>query len=502
MKNILSLSSKEAKEFFLKEESYFNGDLPSYFKFDCLLREISNELKDHKLSDYYNPNLKPHDCEDVNYTLITNKDGRYAWRPLQLIHPAFYVYLVSIITDKNNWKYIKERLRSLMEKSDRIKCESLPVISPVYKKDKASQIIHWLEEVERKSIIHSLKYDYLFHTDIVDCYGAIYTHSISWALHDKDIAKQRRNDKNLIGNIIDRQLQEMSNGQTNGIPQGSVLMDFIAEMVLCYVDSLLTDNIKKCRNISRKDYKIIRYRDDYRIFSNNPQVAEQIIKELTDILNDFGMKINSAKTHGINDVVHSSIKPDKLFWIVNENQYENLQNELYSISVFSQKYPNSGTVSRLLQLFYDKISKLSKKDIKTNIKVLISIATDIAYKNPRTYPIISAILSKLTDFLPKKGKETIIKKIINKFKKLPNTGIMQIWLQRVTIKTSDDFDYSEKLCNKVIDNEVVIWNSDWLQQNLKNIIDSHDLIDEKILEGLGAVIGDKEVSLFDRQAYY
>lgn len=460
MKNILSLSAKEAKEFFLKEESYFNGDLPSYYKFDCLLREISNELKDRRLSDYYNPNLKPHDCEDVNYTLITNKDGRYAWRPLQLIHPAFYVYLVCVITDKNNWKYIKERLRYLMEKSDRIKCESLPVISSVFKKDKASQIIHWLEEVERKSIVHSLKYDYLFHTDIVDCYGAIYTHSIPWALHDKEIAKQRRNDKNLVGNIIDRQLQEMSNGQTNGIPQGSVLMDFIAEMVLCYVDSLLTAKIKKCKNISRKDYKIIRYRDDYRIFSNNPQIAEQIIKELTDILNDLGMKINSAKTHGINDVVHSSIKPDKLFWIVNEHQYENLQNELYSISVFAKEYPNSGTVSRLLQTYYDKISKLSKKDIKTNIKVLISIATDIAYKNPRTYPIISAILSKLTDFLPKRGKELIIKKIIAKFKKLPNTGIMQIWLQRITIKTNSDFDYSEKLCNKVVNNDIIIWNSD------------------------------------------
>jgi len=156
----------------------------------------------------------------------------------------------------------------------------------------------------------------------IDCYGAIYTHSIPWALHDKDVAKKKRGDKTLIGNIIDWQLQAMSNGQTNGIPQGSVLMDFIAEMVLCYVDSLLTDKIKKCKNISRKDYKIIRYRDDYRIFSNNPQIAEQIIKELTDILNDLGMKINSAKTHGINDVVHSSIKPDKLFWIVNENQYE------------------------------------------------------------------------------------------------------------------------------------------------------------------------------------
>jgi hypothetical protein len=37
--------------------------------------------------------------------------------------------------------------------------------------------------VEQKSIELGLEYDYIFHTDIVDCYGAIYTHSISWAIH-------------------------------------------------------------------------------------------------------------------------------------------------------------------------------------------------------------------------------------------------------------------------------------------------------------------------------
>ena len=40
--------------------------------------------------------------------------------------------------------------------------------------------------------------------------------------------------------------------------------------------------------------------------------------------------------------------------------------------------------------------RLKKKEIKSDIiKVLISIITDIAYENPRTYPHTSAILSKL-----------------------------------------------------------------------------------------------------------
>lgn len=498
MRNVLALSAKDAKKFFLKEESYFNFDLPPYFKFDGLLDSIAKQINNKKLSDFYNTSSKPYDFEDVNYTLITNKDGRYAWRPLQLIHPALYVYLVNEITEQNNWDYITKRLNSLIKKSSGIKCESWPVISNYYKKDKAEQIAHWSEEVERKSIIYSLEYDYLFHTDITDCYGSIYTHSIPWALHDKAVAKKERDNKKLIGNIIDCQLQAMSNGQTNGISQGSVLMDFIAEIVLCYVDSLLAEKIKK---LKKTNYKIIRYRDDYRIFSNNPQMAEQIIKELTDILNDFGMKINSSKTKGINNVVHSSIKPDKLSWMVDEKKYDDLQSELYAISLFAQNFPNSGTVVKLLKEYYDKIAGLSKKDIKNNIKVLISIATDIAYKNPRTYPIVSAILSKLIDFISKTEKDQVIRRILNKFKKLPNTGIMQLWLQRITIKTDGSFDYSEKLCKKVVDKSVFVWNSDWLNANLKNVINWYNLVDKKVLEGLGAVISNEEVSLFDKQEH-
>ena len=495
MKNVLSLSAKEAREFFLKEESYFNFDLPPYFQFNDLLGKISKQLGNKKLSDFYNQNKKPQDIEDVNYKLITNKDGKYAWRPLQLIHPALYVYLVHTITEQKNWENIKNRLNKLIKDSRGIKCVSLPIVSSSYKKNKAAQIIQWSNEVEKQSVINSIEYDYLFHTDITDCYGSIYTHSISWALHDKVKAKKEKSNKNLIGNVIDWQLQAMSNGQTNGIPQGSVLMDFLAEIVLYYVDSLL---INKISNLKKSDYKIIRYRDDYRVFTNNPQTAEQIIKELTNILNDFGMKINSAKTNGINNVVHSSVKPDKLHWIENKNNHLDLQDILYSISLVSHKFPNSGTVVVLLKDFYDKIIVLSKKDVKNNIKVLISIVTDIAYKNPRSYPIASAILSKLIDFLPTREKEHIINKILSKFKKLPNTGIMQIWLQRITIKLVNNYSYSEKLCNKITDKNVVIWNSDWLNKNLKNIINSYNLINNDTLKKLGAVISNEEVELFDR----
>ncbi|MEL7601276.1 MAG: RNA-directed DNA polymerase, partial [Proteiniphilum sp.] len=88
----------------------------------------------------------------------------------------------------------------------------------------------------------SLEYNHLLLLDITDCYGSLYTHSIVWALHTIEEAKkvENRNNPDFIGVVIDKHIQEMSFGQTNGIPQGSVLMDFIAEIVLGFGDYLLT----------------------------------------------------------------------------------------------------------------------------------------------------------------------------------------------------------------------------------------------------------------------
>ncbi len=126
----------------------------------------------------------------------------------------------------------------------KIKCLSLLVESVTEESDKADQVSRWWQDYEQKSIEMSLDYDFIIQTDIVDCYPAIYAHSIAWALHTKTFAKTHRNDKMLIGNVIDSHLKDMRQGQTNGIPQRSVLMDFIGEMVLGYSDTELTTRIE------------------------------------------------------------------------------------------------------------------------------------------------------------------------------------------------------------------------------------------------------------------
>jgi RNA-directed DNA polymerase len=82
-KSILDLTYDEAHKYFLKHESYCSFDLPEYFKFEVLLNSIDTELKkDEKLDK-----KTPRDYEDVNYKVLNNKDGKYAWRPLQRDRP-------------------------------------------------------------------------------------------------------------------------------------------------------------------------------------------------------------------------------------------------------------------------------------------------------------------------------------------------------------------------------------------------------------------------------
>ena len=118
MRKILELNHTEARQFFLKEESYFNFDLPNYFVFENLLQAVAAHITGHDLTTFFSTyanaggQLKrnlPTEFEEVNYQFLNNKDGKFAWRPFQLIHPALYVSLVNVITEQNNWNSIVAR---------------------------------------------------------------------------------------------------------------------------------------------------------------------------------------------------------------------------------------------------------------------------------------------------------------------------------------------------------------------------------------------------------
>lgn len=82
---------------------------------------------------------------------------------------------------------------------------------------------------------------------------------------------------------------------------------------------------------------------------------------------------------------------------------------------------------------------------------------------------------------------------------MPNTGFMDIWLQRISYKISKDIQYKDKLCLLMNQQDVSLWNSEWLTGRLKQITDKCQIINGNIIERMSPVITQNEVDAFHLQ---
>lgn len=501
-KQITDMTNLEAKEFLLKNESYVSTNLPGYFNFTSVIDRARTKLKGKDLKDLAKTKKSLSNTEKVNYMLLVNKGSNYAWRPLQILHPIVYVDLVNTITEKDNWLKICNRIQEFRQ-DPKIQCVSMPGESLTRKSDTAESILNWWENLEQAQIELALDFEYCISTDITDCYSSIYTHTIPWAIHTKSWAKCHRREG--IGNEIDSKITYLQHGQTNGIPQGSILMDFIAEIILGYVDLLLSEELNKLiEQFQLSDFKIIRYRDDYRIFSNYKEQAELIIKLLSKILHDLNMNLNPSKTFLSSDVIQDAIKPDKIYWdmqyltihSINKSKKEfkiGIQKHIFQIKILSDKYPNSGSIKKALADIYKfRIYELKRKP--KDIHQIISIVTYIMKNNSNSVEYCTTILSKLFYFLTDSEVNEVIDKILLKFKMLPNTDYIEVWLQRLSILDDKNKNFGAKLCKKISEkNNTNIWDSSWLKES---DFDESDIIDEEYLVSMHGEIPISEMDLF------
>ncbi len=462
---------------------------------------------------------------DVNYKFFQNKDGRYSWRPLQIINPAIYAYLVKELTKEHNWELIVERFKEF-EEDDHIRCYSLPIVNHSLQTVTSETVLDWWDSIEQQSIKLSMDYNYLMITDISDCYSSIYTHSITWAMCGIEIAKKitqqpRHTDEEKevfknsfskterglykLGDDIDKIIRSMSYQQTNGIPQGSVLMDFIAELVLGYADLELSKKLSTMKDLS---YKILRYRDDYRIFGNTQEDVIKIAKILTEELSKLNFRLNTQKTLITQDLICDAIKQDKIYYITRDykrleepHSVYTLQKHLLRINLLSKKHPNSGSLRKAMDKFFKRICEWKELDLfkeADTAEVLISIATNIAFNNPKIYKEYVAIIGKILSYeTDDNKKQEIIQKILNKFHQLPNVGYLEIWLQRLTIKNNRSENYHDDLCNCAAGKDVCIWNISWLNPRLAKLFKTISIIDEDEIDKLPKMIEYNEFASFN-----
>ncbi|MDO4186064.1 MAG: RNA-directed DNA polymerase [Bacteroidales bacterium] len=507
MKTILEVSEVKAHRYFMEPENYCSLDIPRYINFKPILDYVEKKIGNKQLEEILKDiNVKPSEYDDVNHKLLVKKDAKYTFRPIQIINPYLYYLMVKLITRSDNWKEIKKRFKVFQQ--PQIEVTSLPVIKDKKSKShRAAGISIWWENIEQRSIVLSMQYKYMFVTDITNCYGSIYTHSIAWALMGKEEAKKKRNIHGLLGNSIDIHIRNMQYGQTNGIPQGSSLFDFIAELVLGYADLMLSERLKQERIT---EYKILRHRDDYRIFGNSKEELERIAFILQDVLAELNFQLNTKKTLMTEDVIQNSIKPDKIAYFANNPLYKisgsrvttiasSFQQEALYMHQFARVFPNSGRLVKMLNIFSKRLTKSKKAINEVDVEVLIAILTEIAKGSPKVYNLVLQIISVLVVKFPTTDKrETIVRNIYNNFLTIPNIGELEIWMQHITFKLPNPIPYSEPLC-KIVSNEqsVRLWNNEWVKDEYKENFPQNMICSDKERDKITPVIDIDEVSLFD-----
>lgn len=547
--SILEMNHIQAKKFLLKSTSYCNFNLPPYFNLGKILETAKRFLtaKNKSIKEIKDCNLTVNGIQmseiyGVNFTFQKNKTLN-TYRPLTLIHPLVYIDLVAYLTKKSNWEKIIDRLKKLRSDVEtNIICKSLPF--DVIKKGKnitREIALYFWNEVEQESIKQSLEFNQMLKVDISNCYGSIYTHTIAWAMIGEEEAKNNRNNQLFIGNILDKKFQQMNYGETVGIPQGNVISDIIAEILLAYIDSILYDKLKKYK----MNYKILRYRDDYRIFANSESELQIIKKELVSVLQRFKLTIGEHKTIQSDSVVLSSVSEDKLYWIEHDPVikitsdviYQNLRkmygillsgdvdNRIYSatlqkhlmiIKIFSDNYPNSGQLIIALNEFERRISNMKNVEfdkIGIDLDVICSIVSDILLQNPKITETGVKLLSQILVMYPaidENKKVDLVKKLNTKISNSSYNDFLEVWIQRLIVKDMLNFnehavlmslEYNSKL-TRLVEQVVYNWdeitpifNEDWLQEDYR--VNLKEMIDINKIEDLNQLVTEDEMNCSD-----
>lgn len=489
---IIELSAVDARNYFCRSASYFDMEMPAYFNFAPLIERCANAASEIGYEDLMR--WRPDRFTSLNYTLLHNKDGLIGWRPFELMNPLIYGMCVHLITEKSSWARIQARFDLFSDGV--VECCSLPVVSVEERKSKAEQIISWWRTVEQRSLELSMEYSHVTLTDVSNCYPSIYTHAISWALYDRDFAKDAkiRQDGNLFGNRLDKLICSSREGQTNGIPQASSLSHVIAEIILGYCDTYIASEIG-----SNPRVRILRYRDDYRIFGHSDYDCGSALRVVSRCLNEFGMRLGQSKTSNSMNVVVGAVKQDKIDALEVSLDQKTLQKSLLLIHRFGLESPGSGALKNLLSEFLFSLRRRIKKKTfdRENATILVAILLDIASTSPNIFPAVATAISEVLIAVDRKTTEKIFELVLKRVGRIANSEYMEIWLQRIAHPNGLNFESASPVCKLLSDKPQSLWSFDWVQdKGLRKELTSFSIVDKGQLGDVPSKIDDEEFDAF------
>ena len=141
------------------------------------------------------------------------------------------------------------------------------------------------------------RFPVLWMLDISNCFGSIYTHSVSWAMKSKDVVKKHiYKSENTFGGELDREMRNSNWAETHGILVGPELSRIFAEIILQDVDTRSVKYIEKHSEHLSGKFAVRRYVDDYFIFAANEVIATEVAVVVAAELENYHLSINSKKT--------------------------------------------------------------------------------------------------------------------------------------------------------------------------------------------------------------
>lgn len=250
---------------------------------------FSNRKKEFRdeFKTYYSSSL----C--LKYSISKGKLSR---RYISIPNPLQYIYLSEQIS--GTWDEIMNVINTSQYS------QSKPIYQERYHKRTLRTSSTGVSEFMKHILAQSFNKKVELRLDLSKFYSTIYTHSIPWAIlgkeNAKEIYKKKKEEINRLANSgdinaqlykkadkIDKATRDCQGQQTIGIPIGPDTSYLTAELINARIDISL--------KAFKPDITGCRYYDDYYLYVNTVEEAEEVFKFLQAALHEFGLEINESK---------------------------------------------------------------------------------------------------------------------------------------------------------------------------------------------------------------
>lgn len=175
-----------------------------YFPENYVLPPCYQVIKTPNFGKRFTPINKRNYSPIVSQLIQTHfPKSEFTDKTFSIIHP--YIHNDISLEIARNWKKI---IKVIFDPKNKVYSYSFPIPISIRTKGKLGElrsgrmIYEFIEMAERDIASEAYKYSYLIKADIKNFYSSVYTHSIAWAIHKKNVARKMDNrwNYNFVGN--------------------------------------------------------------------------------------------------------------------------------------------------------------------------------------------------------------------------------------------------------------------------------------------------------------